>query len=383
MENVSEMVDNGAVDAKQPVGIKEIARALGVSIGTVDRALHDRPGINALTRARVLTMAQTLGYRPNVAARYLKLKRKINISVHLPREIAFFFDTLRQGIIEAATPFASTVHLQFRAVRRLGEGEAELFREALEQGANGIIVAPGHPAKVRMWIRKAARQHVPVVCVATDAPKTERLTAVAADAYTAGAMVAECLLRAVHAASSVLIVTGDLSTVDHSEKVRGFREFLPDGAHLSVGPIIEAHDDPQEAYTRVRECLRRDGQLRAVYVSTANSLPVLRALDEAAGKRSLSVVTTDLFPELIPYIRDGRIMATVSQRPHTQGGMAFGALYRYLVDSVCPPARLRLAPHFVSRSNLPLELEILASRLGSLPGVSAESYEVAGSNDYH
>ena len=164
MENVSEMVDNGAVDPQQPVGIKELARALGVSIGTVDRALHDRPGINALTRARVLTMAQTLGYRPNVAARYLKLKRKLHISVHLPQEIAFFFDALRQGIREAALPFASTVDLQFRTVRRLGEGEAERFREALEGKINGLIVAPGHPAEVRQWIRKAARQHVPVVC---------------------------------------------------------------------------------------------------------------------------------------------------------------------------------------------------------------------------
>ncbi|MBV9036170.1 MAG: hypothetical protein JO182_16910, partial [Acidobacteriaceae bacterium] len=45
----------------------------------------------------------------------------------------------------------------------------------------------------------------------------------------------------------------------------------------------------------------------------------------------------------------------------------------------CPPARLRLAPHLVSRSNLQLELEIRAAQLGSLPGVSAELSEVAGS----
>ena len=169
-------------------------------------------------------------------------------------------------------------------------------------------------------------------------------------------------------------------TVDHAEKVRGFRKLLSYGAHLSIGPIIEAHDDPEEAYTRVCECLRRDPQIRAIYVSTANSLPVLRALNETAGIRSLSVVTTDLFPELIAYIQDGRVVATVSQRPHTQGRMAFGALYQFLVDGTCPPGRLRLAPHLVSRSNLQLELEILASQMGSLPGISAESYEVASCN---
>lgn len=91
--------------ADRPAGIKDIALALGVSIGTVDRALHSRPGINAMTRARVLKMAQTLGYRPNFAARHLKLNRKLQISVHLPSEIASFFDALREGIRDAVAPF--------------------------------------------------------------------------------------------------------------------------------------------------------------------------------------------------------------------------------------------------------------------------------------
>lgn len=44
-----------------PVGIKDIARALGVSTGTVDRALHAKRGVNPMTRARVLNMAESLG----------------------------------------------------------------------------------------------------------------------------------------------------------------------------------------------------------------------------------------------------------------------------------------------------------------------------------
>src|ERR1700736_1484801 len=102
-----------------PPGIKDIARALGVSIGTVDRALHGRPGINPLTRAKVLKMAQTLGYRPNLAARFLKSQRRLQISVQLPIEIATFFDALRSGIREAAAPFAPAVHVEFRSYPRL------------------------------------------------------------------------------------------------------------------------------------------------------------------------------------------------------------------------------------------------------------------------
>ena len=35
----------------------------GISTGTVDRALHAKPGVSVMTRARVLSMAESLGYR--------------------------------------------------------------------------------------------------------------------------------------------------------------------------------------------------------------------------------------------------------------------------------------------------------------------------------
>src|SRR5919197_5573880 len=110
-----------------PVGIKDIARALGVSTGTVDRALHAKPGVNAMTRASVLRMAESLGYRPNLAARYLKSRRTMRISVHLPREIALFWDSLREGIREAAALFEPTLRVEFREYPRLGEGDVALF----------------------------------------------------------------------------------------------------------------------------------------------------------------------------------------------------------------------------------------------------------------
>ena len=100
---------------QQQVGIKDIARALGISTGTVDRALHAKPEVNAMTRARVLSMAESLGYRPNLAARYLKSRKQLRISVHLPRQIALFWDSLREGIREAAAPFAPALQVEFRS----------------------------------------------------------------------------------------------------------------------------------------------------------------------------------------------------------------------------------------------------------------------------
>jgi LacI family transcriptional regulator len=342
----------------RPVSIKDIAKALGISIGTVDRALHSRGGINPITRDRVLKMAQTLGYRPNLAARYLKAPRRLRLTINLPAQIAFFFDAVRSGIRSASGPFEPGVELCFRNHPVLGEGDTELFEQALEDGSKGIIIAPGHPSQLKAWIRRAAQKRVPVVCVATDAPGTERLAAVSADPFTSGGIVAELLSRMVPVKTNVAIFTGDLSTFDHSEKVRGFENGLKlSEGRLKISSVLENHDDATAAYSQARELLLHDRQLRAIYVATANSLGVIRAIEEVDPERPFDIITTDLFAKLVPYLRSGRILATINQRPQAQGRMAFEALYRFLVEGKCPAARIKLNPHIVMRSNLDLFLE--------------------------
>jgi len=342
----------------RPVGIKDIARALEISIGTVDRAIHGRGGINAITKERVLKMAQTLGYKPNLAARYLKAPRQVRVSVNLPARISSFFDAVRAGVRDASSPFQAGVNLQFRTHPALGEGDEELFREALDDGSKGIIIAPGHPAQLKMWIRRAAQRRIPVVCVSTDAPGTERLTAVSADPFVSGAMVAELLHLTVRERGTVGVFTGDLSTIDHSEKVRGFKQGSAAlNGSLAISNVIETHDDETAAYEQARKLLTRDRSVRAIYVSTANSRTVIQALDELDPERRVVVVTTDLFPQLVPFLKSGRILATIYQRPEAQGRMAFEALYHFLVEGKCPPHRIKLNPHIVMRSNLELFLD--------------------------
>lgn len=347
---------------RRPVGIKDIARSLGISIGTVDRAIHGRGGINAITKERVLKMAQTMGYKPNLAARYLKAPRQIRVSVNLPARIASFFDAVRRGIRDASSPFQAGVDLQFRTHPGLGEGDEELFREALEDSSKGIIIAPGHPAQLKLWIRRAAQRRIPVVCVSTDAPGTERLTAVSTDPFVSGAIVAELLHLTVREPGTVGVLTGDLSTIDHAEKVRGFKQSLGSlNGSLELSGVIETHDDESAAYNQTRKLLARDRSLRALYVSTANSLTVIQALEELDPEHRIAVVTTDLFPQLVPFLKTNRILATIYQRPEAQGRMAFEALYKFLAEGKCPPQQIKLNPHVVMRSNLELFLERISA----------------------
>src|ERR1700758_736382 len=181
---------------KSPTTLRDIAKAVGTSVGSVHRALHDNPGVSPMTKARVLQMARALGYRPNLAARYLSSRKTLRISVNTPKGTTSFWNEVRAGIREeAASILLENVELEFRTCPRLGEGEEEAFETAIREKVDGIISFPSRPQVLRPWIRRASRAQIPVVCVATDAPNSGRLGIVAVDTLASGSIAAELMGR--------------------------------------------------------------------------------------------------------------------------------------------------------------------------------------------
>lgn len=63
------------------VSLKDIAKASGVSVATVSKAINDHSDISIQTKKRVREIADKMGYRPNAAAQALKTNRTNNIGV--------------------------------------------------------------------------------------------------------------------------------------------------------------------------------------------------------------------------------------------------------------------------------------------------------------
>ncbi|HEY6403755.1 MAG TPA: substrate-binding domain-containing protein [Blastocatellia bacterium] len=289
----------------------------------------------------------------------------MSISVQLPREISAFFDQLREGILDAASHFGSAVKIAFNDLPTIGVGEVEAFEQALRVGAQGIIIAPGYPEKLINLIKKAKDLDIPVVCVATDAPGAERLTAVSVDPFTNGSVVGELMGRFLQGQGEVVVVTGLLSASDHAGKLMGFRDTLRKlFPRIEVIDTIEAHDDPQEARQKTRQALADHPSLSGIYVSTANSIPVVEAVDELGLGAKVTIITTDLFPALAPFIHSGKVAATIHQRPYEQGQIAFTTLNRFVVERRKPAPYIKLAPEIVIKSNLDIFLERLPLTLG-------------------
>src|SRR5690348_12907638 len=146
-------------DARKKSGIPLIAELAGVSIGTVDRALHGRSGINPRTLKRVLKIARQIGYTPNVTARALSTGKRVRIGVCVPKELAYFYDEVWAGIRDEATHYTNSgVEFLFRPVPELGRGERLAFGSLNASKADGIILAPGNPELMTPLIDAAEKQ---------------------------------------------------------------------------------------------------------------------------------------------------------------------------------------------------------------------------------
>ena len=79
--------------------IKMIAEKAGVSIGTVDRVLHDRPYVKAEVRMRILQVMEELDYRPNRMASALAMSgTPRHLTVIQPAWTGYVLEEMTAGV---------------------------------------------------------------------------------------------------------------------------------------------------------------------------------------------------------------------------------------------------------------------------------------------
>jgi LacI family transcriptional regulator len=342
-------------------GIQQIAELANVSIGTVDRALHDRPGIREATRKRVLRIAKRLAYTPHPAARALSVGRaNLKIGVCIPEEIRFFYDQIRAGIFDEGRRVNGLgVEIIYRPVPSLGEKEQEQILDLLNEGLSALIVTPGNPKAVAPLIEKAEENNIRVVCITTDAPRSRRTSFVGIDPELSGKMAAELMAKFVTPRAKVAVVTGMLTTEEHRLKSRGFRAgFKKDCSDGGIVAVLEAHESEEESYRKTCRLLEDNPDLQGIYVSTVNCLPVCRALRDHKVEGRIRLITTDLFPEMAPYLKKGTILASIYQDPYLQGQTAVRLLVDLLLNGHRIPKTHFLNPGIVLRTNLELFREL-------------------------
>ena len=137
------MSEPRAVRPTGRVGVREVARAAGVSTQTVSRVINDHPGIRAETRQRVLDAMAALDYRVNNAARALGTRRTRTIGI-LASDASMYGPAVGILALEAAARAAGRWVTAAYADAGDEASVVEAARHLSAQGVDGIVVVAPH-----------------------------------------------------------------------------------------------------------------------------------------------------------------------------------------------------------------------------------------------
>ncbi|MCY9669383.1 LacI family transcriptional regulator [Paenibacillus alginolyticus] len=121
---------------------KQIAELCGVTRGTVDRALNNRPGINPETRVKILRVAEELGYRPHFLAQSLVKGHTKTLGIVLFDIHNQIFSQLFHAFEAEARKRGYIVYLVLS--NRDKDLELEYINNLLDRRVDGIALLPAN-----------------------------------------------------------------------------------------------------------------------------------------------------------------------------------------------------------------------------------------------
>lgn len=122
------------------ITVDDIAKACGVSRGTVDRALNNKPRISSETKEKILRISKEMGYRPDLLARSLVKGKTMSIGVVVFDIKNRFFAQLLNSIETEARKRNYFVNITLQ--EEDPDLEIQLINSLVDRRMDGIIICP-------------------------------------------------------------------------------------------------------------------------------------------------------------------------------------------------------------------------------------------------
>jgi LacI family transcriptional regulator len=233
---------------KSNATIRDVARAAGVSVASVSRALNGLATIRPELRRQIEDVAAQLGYVPHAGARHLSLSRSGTIGVVLPDLHGEFYSELLRGMDNEAS--VRGLHLMLMVMH----GEAARGVTALQTmrgRVDGLVVMAPHVPADELLAHLPAGMPVVLLNGSGAAPGRARLRL---DNHEGAHALVDHLIASGRRA--LVHVTGPEGNVDAEERLAGARAAC---ARAALPLRIIRGDFTQGSGARAAEQLLRDG----------------------------------------------------------------------------------------------------------------------------
>lgn len=318
--------------------IKDIARLAGVSIGTVDRVLHERGEVAEKTMEKVKKIARDIDYSPNFIAQALKAKKKFNLLSLLPEptDESAFWKKHPQGIQKAMNELDSFPVTLIQITFDLSD-ETDFQKktsEVLTIHPDGIILAPIFNAQSISFCDSLTKSNIPFVFVDSYIQDTRFLSYTGEDIYQSGRVAGQLTDMVTPEKKDILIINiaRNLQNVHHlNKRIEGFLSYFSESGKNPGEKISMSISDPAREKIRkeIKKAFNKNPDIGTIFISGSKSYKIADVI-ESEGIRSVNLIGYDIHEKNVAFLKSGIIKFLIGQRPEEQTYKGVKKLFDFL-----------------------------------------------------
>jgi ribose transport system substrate-binding protein len=236
-----------------------------------------------------------------------------------------FWYSMDRGARDMAELIGVTYHWDAPATRDVQE-QINIFNNAVEDGADAILLAASDPVRISGAVEDAKAKGVRIIYV--DAPSVEEATVtLATENYSAGKIAGQTMIAELEdlgiqrGTIGIIGVTPENITTNNRE--RGFREVFRQDGRFMLLDTVYTDGNPRTSRAAVMTMIEDNIDLIGVFATNEGSTVGVGNAINISGKKLVGV-GFDMTEEIQKMLADGILHAVMVQNPYTMGylGMA-------------------------------------------------------------
>jgi LacI family transcriptional regulator len=339
--------------------IKDIALLAGVSIGTVDRVLHNRGEVAEKTRLNVQKFLKETNYSPNLMAQVLKLKKRFHLVSLLPEptEDNSFWLKHPVGMARAIgelDPFPVILSkVNFDLLDE--EDFQEKTLRVLSLKPDGVLFAPIYQSESLTFCTTLLKEKIPFVFVDGFIENTDFLAYTGENIFHSGRVAGQLIDMVTPEHKDILIVNiaRNIQNVHHlNSRSKGFQNYFErTGRNKGKKINLNISDPSPDNITTVLDKVFSGSDIGSIFITGSKSYMVASYLEQK-GLDSINLIGYDLLDLNVRYLKSGIIKFLIGQRPEEQTLKGIKKLFEYLSLNKIPEKLEYLPVDIVTSENV-------------------------------
>lgn len=312
------------------ITIKEIAKQAGVSIGTVDRVLHNRGEVAKKTAALVNKIASEGNYKANIIARGLRMKNGNRIGILLPNDNEYW-KTMNEGILNEVNEVAGigmTIN-SFVFDRHKSNSFKEQAEEMMASKPDGVIMAPIMEEETNSICSGLEKAGVPYLFVDSNLESTNPIVFIGQNSNQAGYLAAKLLtIGCPEGCETYIVRFNDFDSLNKTidERITGFKNYFSDKGFDECLIQEIGLNNSWDVLIKEASLLEAKGNSMNIFVPNSRAYEVSEALQNTTVAKR--IVGFDLVDGNRKCLKQNSIDFIIDQNPARQGSEAIRSYYK-------------------------------------------------------